>query len=230
MADKSSLTYLGHMSFLWKTFLGTQILIDPFQQPKNNRSWFVIEYPEFHVDAVLITHDHFDHNEFSAVKSSELRITKPGMTNVPGARIIGVQDFHAPFRSCEDMPNLMFVVEMQGIRYCHIGDNRADIPEKELRKLGDIDVLIIPVDDSSHLHRFIDIESLLELIDPKVIIPSHYYIEGITDPLSTLKPITNWIQKQKNVVLVNDSEVSIDKNDLPRQTETWVLDADLLIQ
>ena len=230
MADKSSLTYLGHMSFLWKSLLGNQILIDPFQQPNDNRSWFVIEYPKLHVDVVLITHDHFDHNELAAVKSAELRITTPGITDIPGARIIGVQDLHAPFRSCMNMPNVMFVIEMEGIRYCHIGDNRADIPEKELMKLGDIDVLIVPIDDSSHLHRFNDIENLVELIDPKLIIPSHYYIDGITDPLSTLKPITNWIENQKNVVFVNNSKISIDKNHLPFEKEIWVLDADLKSQ
>ena len=67
----ASLTYLGHASFQIKTDSKKIIYVDPFFG----------EY-KLKADYVLITHEHFDHNDISKVKFSN------------NTRIIRAKDMH----------------------------------------------------------------------------------------------------------------------------------------
>ncbi len=224
--NDSTLTYIGHMSFLWRTSTGTQVLIDPFQQPDSG-SWFVMEYPITDADAVLVTHDHFDHNAIDRVSPDARVANGPGEVDLEGIRVLGLEDQHTPSRRGIIIPNVIFVIETGGIRYCHLGDNRYDIPAETLAQIGEVDVLIVTVDDSAHLHSFEETARLIAAVGPKVVIPSHYFIEGVTDVASTLLPITNWLSEQENVRMVGDSAISLDADALPDDREVWVFEAAL---
>lgn len=202
------------------------MLIDPFQQPDGG-SWFVIEYPETDASAVLVTHDHFDHNAVHRVARGARRITGPGEFDLNGTRVLGFEDQHTPSRKGLVIPNVIFVIEMGGVRYCHIGDNRPEIPSETLSKIGEVDVLILPVDDSAHLHSFRETEHLIASVGPRVTIPSHYFIQHVTDVESTLLPITRWLSEQDNVRMIADSEISIRRDTLPADREVWVFEAAL---
>ena len=214
------------MSFMWHTPTGGRLLIDPFQQPDRG-SWFVIEYPETEADAVLVTHDHFDHNAVGRISPDARKITGPGELEIAGARVLGLEDQHAPLHTGEVMPNVVFVVETGGVRYCHIGDNRAAIPPETLAQMGEVHVLILPVDDSAHIHTFEETARLVARVGPRIVIPAHYFIEGVTDAASTLLPITRWLSEQKKVRVVGDAGISLDPDTLPEDREVWVLEAAL---
>ena len=226
MTTDSTLTYMGHMSFLWHTASGRRVLIDPFQQPDRG-SWFVIEYPVTDVDAVLVTHDHFDHNAIDRVSHNARRITEPGEYDLTGVRILGLQDQHNASRSAIVMRNVIYMIEIGGIRFCHIGDNRADSPAETLTQIGEVAVLSLPVDDSVHLHTFEQTAQVIASIDPLIVIPSHYHNEGVTDVASTLLTVTRWLSEQKHVRMVGNSTVQLDRDALPTKREIWVFEAAL---
>ena len=122
----------------------------------------------------------------------------------------------------------MFVVEIEGVRYCHIGDNRHDFPETARERLGDIDVLMITVDDSCHLLSYEQVDALVARLEPKVVIPMHYYIEGMTtDRVTTsgspLEPPTKWLTTQSDVRHLDGRSLANAKGDLPQTREFWML-------
>ena len=224
----ATITYLGHMSFVWTTPAEKRILSDPVQDPEpGNSRWFLRDMPHTAADVAIVTHDHFDHNAVHHVTGTTQVVSDAETVSAPGATIRGVEDIHAPLRSGIVMPNFVFVIETGGVRYCHTGDNRAQLPSDALDRIGDVDVLILPVDDSQHVLGWTEVQSLIESIELRVVIPSHYFIDGLTHVDSTLLPITNWLHTQNRVRRVGNISAALNRDELPDLTEIWVLDAAL---
>ncbi len=216
-----SLRYLGHAAFLW-TVGRTRVLIDPFRDPDWGR-WFVRRFPALSADVALVTHDHFDHNAVETLGGVTETLAGPGRAERNGISVLGVGDIHALPR-LSHMPNTIFRIEAAGVRYCHVGDNRPDPAPQALERLGEIDVLIVPVDDSRHLLRFNEVNALIDRINPRVVIPMHYFTECTTHPDSTLLPIDKWLSQQPFKVNYTAAHtIRITPNSLPNQPEIWVM-------
>ncbi len=212
--------YLGHSAWSWKSPAGVRVVIDPYDNthPWNWR-WFLRSFPEIDADVVLITHDHFDQNAVWKVSGDPQVVREAQQLELEDVAICGVQDQHA---SPDAMPNTIFMVETCGIRFCHLGDNRAELPEAAVDAIGRVDVLMLPVDDSSHLLRFWEVNQLVSTLKPRVVVPVHYIIPGLTDPGSTLLSPVTWLGTQSRVKSVGDKMAFADRDDLPPNQEVWV--------
>jgi len=104
-------------------------------------------------------------------------IRMPGEFAYRDISIRGILDRHSGTRS-KGMPNVMFRVESCGIRFLHIGDNYIDWPEAVRQAVGEIDVLMVTVDDSCHLLTYPEVDTLIDMVQPRVIIPMYYLKAG----------------------------------------------------
>ncbi len=217
------LRYLGHSSFLWSAVRGVRVLIDPYHQSHLswNWRWFLAAFPAVEADIVLVTHDHFDHNATEEVSGGPEVISSAERKKFDGVSIVGIEDVHA---SPDNMPNHIFVVEAGGIRFCHLGDNRPDLPRSVVEAIGDVDVLFVPADGSSHLLRFWEVNQLIETFKPRVVVPMHYLIPGLTDPASTLLPVDEWLKTQPQVRRLDTDRLDLNDADLPDEREVWVFE------
>ncbi|MFQ5844666.1 MAG: MBL fold metallo-hydrolase, partial [Planctomycetota bacterium] len=189
------LTYYGHSAFLWTSPAGVRILIDPFgESPRHH--WFRRPFPAAEADVCLVTHEHFDHSGTGRVGGRPTLLRGPGEFRLRDVSVHGVVDEHTPIPGRDAVPNTMFVVECGGLRLCHGGDNRHDPPAAVRDRLGAIDLLTVPADDSCHLLSYEQIERLVDRLDPRIVVPVHYFVEGLTTEESTLRPPTGWLETQ----------------------------------
>ncbi len=221
-----SVTYLGHSAFLFEDLAGEKVLIDPFGNDEENY-WFLKSFPSLEVDLVAVTHDHFDHNAVEALPSHTPVMSDAGARQVGNTTISGVRDLHSGSSGRAGMANVIFLVEHEGVRYCHVGDNRHELPDDVVQQLGKVDVLMTPADDSCHLLTFDEVDTLVDVLDPKIVIPMHYYIDGLTTRESTLEGPDGWVRKQSPRRTVRQSQVRIDRRGLPYERETWTVWAEL---
>ena len=217
-----TITYYGHCAFLWTSATGVRVLIDPFRN-EPDYYWFLKRFPPVEADVVLVTHDHFDHNAVDALPGHPSVLKGPGEFRLGDARVRGVRDLHSGYSGSRGMVNTIFVLELDGVRYCHIGDNRHDVPDSARIEIGHVDVLMVTVDDSCHLLSHAQVDSLVSLLEPRVVVPMHYYVQGLTTETSTLKTAEGWLGTQGNVRRLDDSQVRIGRGDLPDRQEVWVL-------
>ena len=70
--------------------------------------------------------------------------------------------------------NTLFVIETAGLRILHWGDNRPDPPEEVWRAIGEIDIELLPIDDSQHILSYEHVNDVLKRTRAKVCIPGHY--------------------------------------------------------
>jgi len=60
--------------------------------------------------------------------------------------------------------------------------------------------------------------NVINKIKPKIIVPMHYRIGGLSIPIAGIDPFLN---KSKYKVLKVGNEIDIEKEDLPSEPEIW---------
>ena len=98
----------------------------------------------------------------------------PGEYEVKGVFIQGISSFHDEEDGKKRGQNTIYVIEAEGMRFCHLGDfGQKQLTDEQLEIIDSVDVLMVPVGgtytiDSSGAQREIS------QIEPLVVIPMHY--------------------------------------------------------
>ena len=217
------LTYYGHCAFTWESPKGVRVLIDPYQN-REDHYWFLHRFPSLDCDLALVSHSHFDHSAVGELPDGASVLRAPGRFQYRDISVKGIGDLHAGRAGRRGMRNVMYVVEIAGIRFLHTGDNRAQVPAEVRGQVGAVDVLMITVDDSSHILLYDEVDSMVDLINPRVVIPTHYLAPGLTTEESSLLPPDGWLATQKPVKRAVTHTVGIAPRDLPVSREVWMMD------
>jgi L-ascorbate metabolism protein UlaG (beta-lactamase superfamily) len=220
MDNETKITYYGQSLFVIESQSSIKIGIDPYG--KFTRPVL----PSLTADIVLITHNHPDHANISLFKDSPTVIKVPGITNVKGIDIEGIPTYHDNLRGFLRGKNIIFKFEVDGIVFAHLGDIGLIPAEEVINKLLNVDVLMIPIGGTFT----IDYKKAYEIInefDPKVVIPMHYREKDskikILDNLDNFLNLVKDYKMMGHTYKMMDHSVSIKKDDLPVNTEIWVL-------
>jgi len=133
-------------------------------------------------DIVTISHEHSDHNFAEAVSSPlgtpPLIIREPGEYEYGGSEIIGISTFHNSQKGNIRGKNTIFLFYLENLCICHLGDIGHLLSDAEMENLNQVDVLLIPVGGKYTVDAKKAVE-LINQIDPKIIVPMHFRIEGL---------------------------------------------------
>ena len=168
--------WLGHACFMLSSANGVRVLTDPFDKSVG------YALPEEKADIVAISHNHFDHNYVSAVKGSFVRIDRPGTFLEKGIGITGVATCHDDRGGAKRGPNIVFVFDIDGLRICHCGDLGHTLTPEQVGKIGNVDVLLVPVGGTYTIDAE-EARRVMRLLKPAVTIPMHYKTPEINFPI-----------------------------------------------
>ena len=161
------LKWLGHSCFEL-TLPGGVIVTDPYDG--------TVGYPPLHVkaDAVLSSHDHFDHNHFEALGGDPAIFNTPGVHEACGATITAVPSFHDKVRGAKRGKNLIFLIEAEGLRVAHLGDlGHQPDTEEQKAALSNLDVMLIPIGGVFTIDTP-EAVKLIETFKPRCAIAMHF--------------------------------------------------------
>ena len=215
-----SIDYLGHCAFRFTTPGGRRIVIDPFRNWPDGRRWFLRESPQLEADVLLVSHPHADHDNVESVTGDPRLLDGAGEIEGEDFVIRGLTGRHAArFGADINYFNTIFVIETAGLRICLMGDNQADLPENLRREIGAIDLLTVPVEDAGLILNAAGAERLARRLQPRIVIPTHYCIDGLTDPTSGFKGIDDWRRLQATVRDLAGATLELHVDDLPATRE-----------
>ncbi|AYD39140.1 MBL fold metallo-hydrolase [Clostridium fermenticellae] len=186
--------WLGHSSFLLEDSNGRKILTDPFDETVG------YECCNEKVDIVSISHHHFDHDYVDNLKYDNI-IDKPGSFNLCNIKITGLQSYHDKVKGAKRGENTIFIFEMDGYRICHLGDLGYILSSDEINKLGNIDVLLIPIGGNYTIDGH-EASELAKLVKSHILIPMHYKTPLLSFKLDGLE---NFLLYMKNGERVNSN-------------------------
>ena len=178
-----------------------------------------IPTPMITADVVLVSHDHYDHNSTKTVANNQTTIiTDKRKRTIHDITIKGIPTFHDTCQGEKRGENTVFLFTVEDITFCHLGDLGHVLTEKQIESLGKVDILFIPVGGTYTL-GIDQTWKIISKINPRIIIPIHYKIEGLSLPIA---PVDDFLSSATYEVLKVGNQIDIEKDDLPKTPEIWV--------
>jgi L-ascorbate metabolism protein UlaG (beta-lactamase superfamily) len=170
-------------------------------------------------DIVLTSHDHDDHNYTKDIKGTFKHFNKEGVYKEKGLTIEAFPCYHDPSEGKERGNNLVFLIEADGLRLAHMGDLGHNLTQETVKKMGRVDIVLLPVGG------FYTIDSdeagmVMNDIKPKVTIPMHYKTPKCEFPIAGIEAFT---AGKKGIKMVNNYEIEVNKDSLPKEPEIIVM-------
>ena len=206
------ITWLGHSCFL---ISGKEknIITDPCHPDLGYR------LGELEADIVTLSHFHPGHSYIEGVADDPKQIKSPGEYEIGGTFITGVASFHDDKKGELKGKNTIYVIEMDGITLCHLGDLGHPLNSHLVEEIGDIDILFLPVGEVSTIPVDTAVEIVRQL-EPPIVIPMHYKTEAFTGNLSLLD---KFLDKMRIREPETRPKLSVTSSSLPTPTQTIVL-------
>jgi len=194
-AKEVKLRWLGQSFFVLTSSAGTRVAIDPHQLPE-------YALPKTEADVVLITHPHPDHVRVDAITNRDKAKIIEGVKAQPGGdpraprynwnpvdetfkdvkiRNLGV--YHDTMQGTQRGKNSIFILEMDGLKIVHLGDLGHLLSDDQLRQIGAVDVLMIPVGGVYTLNGSRAKEVMAQIKPRMYVLPMHYGTPNFQDLL-----------------------------------------------
>ena len=229
-SGKVEIAFFSNSAFRVTSPRGISIMVDPWRNDPSGAwgLWYRVDFPETEVDIGMSTHAHFDHDALDRLDANMLLDRMAGNFEIGDVKITGIADKHqcvAPgtviwteavkqFEGRDDpcpptnfrhMDNSLYLIETGGMRLLMWGDNRPNPPQEVWDRIGQVDIVFVPVDGSRHILDYEQADSVVAKTGAKVAIPHHYLVPETTFYTSTLMPATEWAQTHEHTMLTSPS-------------------------
>ncbi len=207
--------WLGHSCFLITSEKGTKFITDPYAVGVG------INYAPIKesADVVIVSHDHGDHNNVSAVQGQPQIVKGSGIKNVSGIEFKGIAAYHDRSQGKERGDNTVFCFTVDGIRLCHLGDLGHLLSQEQIASVGNVDILFIPVGGVFTINAA-EATQVCTQLRPKVIIPMHFKTPKCAYPISD---VNTFLEGKERVKKWDKSEIEFQAGKLPAEAEITVL-------
>jgi len=223
---KVGVSFFSNSSFQVTSPRGISIIVDPWRNDPSGAwgLWYRMDFPKIDVDIGMSTHAHFDHDAIDKVDANMLLDRMAGEFSLGDVKIIGIADKHqcvapgivawtdavkqfegrdniCPPTNARHFDNTLFIIETGDLRLLMWGDNRPNPPQEVWDKIGEVDVVFLPVDGSKHILDYKQADEVFAKTGAKVAIPHHYLVPETTFVTSTLQTATEWVETHEHTML-----------------------------
>lgn len=211
------ISWLGHACFRIRG-KDVTILTDPF----GGEDW---AYPPVAsaADVVTISHEHPHHSYLDSVAGTPRVLRGPGEYELRGAMVWGVRTHRRQEPSSDPPPkNTCYVIQLEDLTICHLGDLGHPLSADELDQIKDSDILLIPVGG----HCTVGADQAAEIVaqvEPRITIPMHYATPE-TEGHLLLEGPDRFLREMGAEGLAPQGRLSVTASSLPAEPRVVLLD------
>ncbi len=209
------LTWLGHSCFRLRGKDAT-LLTDPPAPSTGYAPGRVT------ADIITISHHHPGHDYVKIVSGDPKVVDGPGEYEVQQILITGVQTFHDQERGALFGRNTAYLITMDDVQFCHLGDLGAPLDDRAQEALNGADVLFVPVGGGNALDAGRAAEVVAQL-EPRIIVPMHYPTPAYKPNGAALDPVDKFCREMGVEVSEPVGKAVITKSSLPAEPQVLLL-------
>ena len=208
--------WFGHSTFQITSSKGTRILTDP--HGRSDLPW-----PTVPRDIVTTSHQHGPHANVWMAKGNPVileGLTPSGEnwrsihTSIRDVSVYTVPAYHDKSQGLQRGKNAIFVFRVDDICIAHPGDLGHDLTPAQLKMLGKIDILLVPIAGGFYTVTPGEAREVTRQVNPRIAVPMHYDWEGA---------LADYVRDNPRVRKLDGPVLKISKQELPQPTEVVVL-------
>jgi L-ascorbate metabolism protein UlaG (beta-lactamase superfamily) len=208
--------WFGHSTFQITSSKGTRILADPHSRSD-------LRWPTLDQHIVTTSHQHGAHNNIYMAKGTPAILQgltptgenwNPVHTTIRDVSVYSVPAYHDKSQGLQRGKNAIFVFRVDDVCIAHLGDLGHLLTPPQLKLLGKIDVLLVPVAGGMFTVTPTEAIEVTKQVNPRIAIPEHYWWEGAAD---------RFIAGFSRVRRLNGPVLKVSKQELPQPTEIVVM-------
>ena len=180
------ITWLGHAAFLVTASNGLRILLDPYRAPDAG-TYAPIDVP---ADIVVVSHlNPKYHSYWEAASGSPVRLNgldfadDANGADAHGIKFRAVRAWESPGRTT---PVSMPYFQIDGLTICHSGDLGHTLTAEEAAPLIGLDIFLAVAGGPPTI-ALPEMKALIDLIQPRYVIPMHYQNGKVNLPLQPIE-------------------------------------------
>ena len=207
------ITWLGHSCFRIRGKEAT-IVTDPFDK--------TLGYPVKKPTASIVTvsHQHPQHSFVDGVSGNPRVVRRPGEYEIANIFINGIATFHDADRGENRGKNTVYVIQIEEVSICHLGDLGHVPTAEQIEQMSGIDVLMVPVGGGPTIGATAAVETI-SLLQPKIVIPMHFKTEVVSMDLAPVEP---FLKEMGVKEVISQPKLPVSRSSLPSDTSVVVLD------
>lgn len=205
------IAWLGHSSIRLRSGNVT-LITDPYADSVG----FSMGTPK--ADIVTTSHDHPHHSHCDAVEGDPRVLQGPGEYEIASFYISGI----ATRRRAEEGEreiNTVFTIAAEGLTLCHLGDLSQVLSPRQVEELRQTDVLFVPAGGVCTVSTA-QVAELVNLISPRIVIPVHYWVGGVS---VELEPLDGFLAEMGVAEAAPVARLNVAPTNLPREQRVVVL-------
>ena len=207
------ISWLGHSCFRIKGKQAT-VITDPYPPDLG------YSLGKLTANIVTVSHQHPGHSYVQGINDEPRLITGPGEYEIGGVLITGIATFHDQERGQKRGKNTVYLMEVDEVSVCHLGDLGHVLTAEQVEEIGHVDVLLLPVGGVSTINAPLAAEVVRQL-EPKAVVPMHYK----TPVLSwELEPVDRFLKEIGVKEISSQPKLSFTRSSLPASTQVFLLD------
>jgi L-ascorbate metabolism protein UlaG (beta-lactamase superfamily) len=212
------ITYFGHSCFLVEARDQTRVILDPYEHGSYDGAvkYSPVDAP---ADVVLASHEHPDHSATDTVPGKPRIFMHPVGERVGAVTITGIQVAHDESGGKQRGKSTISIIDDGDLRLAHLGDLGHQLDEATVKKMGRVDVLMIPVGGYFTLD-YQGAAAVVDALAPSVVIPMHYKTPKIDFPIA---PPDAFLETQNAVQRMQSSTIEFTRASLPAERTVLLL-------
>jgi L-ascorbate metabolism protein UlaG (beta-lactamase superfamily) len=166
------ISWLGYSCFQLRG-KNVTLITDPFSPQAGSPTGDMSRLGKVSAAIVTISHPHPGHNNVLGVGGNPRVVQGPGEYEISDVLITGVAAYHDNERGKQCGRNTIYVIHMDDIVICHLGDLGHTLQAEQLEEVADADVLLIPV-SGEHTLNAAKAAEVISQVEPRIVVPMHY--------------------------------------------------------
>jgi L-ascorbate metabolism protein UlaG (beta-lactamase superfamily) len=169
------------------------------------------------VSIVTVSHDHPGHNNAAGVSGNPRIIRGPGEYEIHDVLITGVASYHDDKHGKDYGRNTIYVIHIDELTICHLGDLGHMLHEEQLEEVADADILFVPI-GGGHSLNATQAAEVISQVEPHIVVPMHYH--SVDESSSALATFC----REMGVEAVNPQpKLTVTRNSLPVEMQVVLL-------